>query len=213
MKNKWFKIGMVAVAVAAVALVAFGSAAYAQGPGGDNTAPMFGRGYRMGFGRMGAQHSAAVVTPNELRTAAVSAQEIADLQYMREEEKLAHDIYAAMYAKYGLPIFNNISRSEAQHMSAVKNLLDRYGIADPAAGKAAGEFTNSDLQALYDQLLAQGNLSLNDALKVGVVIEQTDIQDLQTRLAATTQWDVQRVYTNLLRGSQNHLRAFQRFVK
>lgn len=144
---------------------------------------------------------------------ALTANEIAGLQYMREEEKLAHDVYAAMYAKYNLPIFNNISRSEAQHTSAVKNLLDRYGIPDPAAGKAAGEFTNPELQALYDQLMAQGNLSVNDALKVGVVIEQTDIQDLQTRLAATTQWDVQRVYSNLLRGSQNHLRAFQRFVK
>ena len=54
MKNKWFKIGMVAVAVAAVALITFGSVAYAQGPNGDNPAPMFGRGYTMGFGRMGA---------------------------------------------------------------------------------------------------------------------------------------------------------------
>lgn len=169
----------------------------------------------MGFAVAGSAY-AAQTTPapqSAVMTVALSAQEIADLQYMREEEKLAHDVYAAMFAKWGLPIFDNIARSETQHASAVKNLLDRYGIPDPAAGKAAGEFTNPALQALYDQLLAQGSLSVNDALKVGVTIEQTDINDLQTRLAATTQWDVQRVYSNLLRGSQNHLRAFRKFVK
>lgn len=170
----------------------------------------------VGLGIAGSAHAAQTTpAPQSVITAptALSAQEIADLQYMREEEKLARDVYAAMYVKWGLPIFDNIARSETKHMAAVKNLLDRYGIPDPAAGKAAGEFTNPALQALYAQLLAQGSLSVNDALKVGVTIEQTDINDLQTRLAATTQWDIQRVYNNLLRGSQNHLRAFQKFVK
>jgi hypothetical protein len=69
MKNKWLKLGTLAVAVAAVALIALGGAAYAQGPGGDNPAPMFGRGYLMGFGRLGAagpQNSFVAIAAKEL---------------------------------------------------------------------------------------------------------------------------------------------------
>ena len=138
----------------------------------------------------------------------ISSSEEEGLLFMFEEEKLAHDVYMAMYAQWGLPIFQNIANSEATHIDAMQTLLDRYGIANPAAGNGAGEFTNPDLQALYDQLVGQGSQSLADALKVGAAIEEIDIRDLQTRLAQTSSADIQLVYNNLLRGSENHLRAF-----
>jgi hypothetical protein len=138
----------------------------------------------------------------------LSENEEAGLIYMREEEKLAHDVYVTLYAKWGLPLFSNIANSEATHTSAIKILLDRYGIADPAAGNGVGEFTNPTLQGLYDQLVAQGSKSLADALKVGAAIEEIDILDLQTRLAQTGNADIQLVYGNLMKGSENHLRAF-----
>ena len=140
----------------------------------------------------------------------LSADEIAGLIFMREEEKLAHDVYVTFYQEYGLSIFNNIAGSELSHMAAVKTLLDGYGIADPAAGNGVGEFENADLQALYDQLIVQGSQSLSAALKAGATIEEIDIRDLQTRLTATTPADITQVYTNLLYGSYNHLRAFTR---
>jgi hypothetical protein len=135
------------------------------------------------------------------------------LQFMREEEKLAHDVYVTMYKKWGLPIFNNIASAEQKHTDAVVTLLDRYDLADPADGKALGEFTDADLQALYDQLIRQGNESAADALKVGLAIEEIDILDLQDRLAKTDNADIQAVYKNLLAGSENHLRAFARNLK
>ncbi|RPJ24786.1 MAG: DUF2202 domain-containing protein [Chloroflexi bacterium] len=138
----------------------------------------------------------------------LSASEQDDLIFMREEEKLAHDVYVTLYSTWGLPVFQNIANREATHTAAVKLLLDRYGIADPTAGKGFGEFTNPDLQKLYDQLVAQGSKSLVDALKVGAAIEEIDILDLQTRIARTTNADIKLVYNNLLRGSENHLRAF-----
>jgi hypothetical protein len=138
----------------------------------------------------------------------LNADEIAGLQFMREEEKLARDVYLTLYQKWGVAIFNNIASSEATHMASIKTLLDRYGIADPAVGQPIGVFTNPDLQALYNQLIAQGNQSLAAAFQVGVTIEQVDIRDLQTRLASTTHTDIKSVYNNLLRGSTNHLRAF-----
>jgi hypothetical protein len=138
----------------------------------------------------------------------LSASEEAGLIFMREEEKLAHDVYVTLYAQWGLPLFQNIANSEAAHTAAIKTLLDRYGIEDPAAGNALGEFTDPDLQKLYDQLAAQGSQSLAEALKVGATIEEIDILDLQTRLAQTISADIKLVYGNLLRGSENHLRAF-----
>jgi hypothetical protein len=138
----------------------------------------------------------------------LSSSEQEDLIFMREEEKLAHDVYATLYAQWGVPIFQNIANSEETHTAAIKTLLDRYGIADPVAGNGAGEFTNPDLQRLYDQLVTEGSQSLADALKVGVTIEEIDIRDLQTRLEQTSNTEIQFVFSNLLRGSGNHLRAF-----
>ena len=151
-----------------------------------------------------------VVSPAAAATSPLSADEIAGLKFMREEEKLAHDVYATFYQQYGLSIFNTIASSEATHMAAIKTLLDRYGIADPAAGKAVGVFADASLQALYNQLVAQGRQSLSAALKVGGAIEEIDILDLKERLATTTHSDIQQVYTSLLNASYNHLRAFAR---
>ena len=129
------------------------------------------------------------------------------LIFMREEEKLAHDVYLVMYELWGIPIFQNISSSEQSHTEAVKTLLDGYNVPDPAHD-AVGVFTNPELQALYNELVAQGSQSLSDALRVGLAIEEIDILDLQERLAQTDNTDIQHVFNNLLEGSYNHLRAF-----
>jgi hypothetical protein len=131
------------------------------------------------------------------------------LTYMREEEKLARDVYLFLYDEWQSRIFKNISLSEQTHMDAIKTLLDRYGIPDPAADKKQGEFTNSELQALYDQLIRDGGVSLVDALHVGVFIEETDIDDLNAGIGSTTHKDIKTVYSNLLAGSLNHLNAFE----
>ncbi len=142
------------------------------------------------------------------QTAALTSAEKGWLTYIREEEKVARDVYVFLYDVWGSAIFNNISSSEQTHMDAIKNLLDKYGVTDPAAGKGFGEFTNPELQALYDALVAQGSLSLVDALNVGVLIEETDIADINAALALTAKRDIKTVYSNLLRGSNNHLTAF-----
>ncbi len=112
-----------------------------------------------------------------------------------------------LYAQWGLSTFENISRSEQAHTEAIKALLDRYNLSDPAT-ETVGVFTNPDLQALYNDLAARGQTSLSEALKVGAAIEEIDILDLQERLAQTDNADIQQVFNNLLSGSNNHLRAF-----
>ena len=136
----------------------------------------------------------------------LSPEEAAALLFMREEEKLARDVYNTLYEIWGQPTFTNIASSEQMHMDEVKLLLDRYNLADPALDP--GSFTDPNLQALYDQLVAQGSVSLADALKVGAAIEEIDILDLQERIAQTDNADLQQVFNNLMLGSYNHLNAF-----
>jgi len=142
-----------------------------------------------------------------VQAAALSADEISWLTYMREEEKLARDVYIYLYNMHGSTIFYNISNSEQTHMNAIKTLLDRYGIPDPVKDDTPGEFTD-DFAALYKTLTEAGSASLVEALKVGVFIEETDIDDLETGIASTIRRDVSKVYRNLLTGSYNHLDAF-----
>ena len=139
---------------------------------------------------------------------ALTAAEVEHLIYLREEEKLAHDVYVYLFDKWGQWIFQSIAESEQRHMDAVKNLLDKYGLADPAEGNGEGVFTNGDLQKLYDDLIARGTQSELDALYVGATIEDMDIYDLQGILSETDRPDIINVCENLMKGSRNHLRAF-----
>lgn len=131
------------------------------------------------------------------------------LLYLIEEEKLAHDVYTVMYQKYGANVFGNILESESTHQGLVLTLLQARNIADPRSSEI-GVFNNSDLQALYDQLIEQGNKSVTEAYKVGVIIEEKDIADISTQLATATDQDVIDTLESLRKGSENHLRAFNR---
>ena len=138
----------------------------------------------------------------------LSIAEVEGLLYMREEEKLAKDVYLTLYEKWGMSTFQNIANAEQTHMDAVKTLIERYGLEDPSAASDIGVFTNSTLQDLYDQLVETGSQSLGDALRVGAAIEEIDILDLEEYIAQTDKADIQMVYDNLMKGSRNHLRSF-----
>ncbi len=160
----------------------------------------------------GAFVETAVSTPTDI-VPLLSDAERADLLFMREEEKLARDVYLALYEQHGLKIFQNIAASEQTHTNAILNLLDTYGLADPVGANPPGEFVNQDLQALYDQLVATGSQSLVEALRVGTAIEEIDILDLDEAIARTTHADILQVYQRLEAGSENHLRAFIRVLE
>jgi hypothetical protein len=145
---------------------------------------------------------------NSIPKQALNASEAAGLVYMREEEKLAHDVYAKLHIKWGLRIFGNISQSEERHTGMIKLLLDRYELPDPAANNSMGVFQNEGLQTLYSDLIKQGESSLKAALKVGATVEDLDIRDLEKGAAATDNEDLKLVYGNLQRASENHIRTF-----
>ena len=142
----------------------------------------------------------------------LSDAEVKWLKQMREEEKLARDVYVLLGSKWGLQLFTNISASEETHTNAVHSLLSHYGITDPVKDNSVGNFTNSELQALYGKLVSKGEISPSDALMVGATIEDLDIRDLNLALAETQNEEIKVVYKNLQKGSRNHLRAFVRAI-
>jgi hypothetical protein len=132
---------------------------------------------------------------------------------MREEEKMARDVYTTLYAKWGSRPFSNISSSEQTHMDAVLVLLKKYDIADPVGTNGVGVFQNATMQNLYKQLTELGNKSSLDAFKVGATIEDLDIFDLKRLSTQVDNKDILYVYGNLERGSRSHMRAFNRNIQ
>lgn len=145
---------------------------------------------------------------NNLPKETLSAAEKNSLLVMREEEKLAKDVYVTLYKKWNLNIFNNISSSEETHTSAVLSLLQKYDIPDPVGNNAVGVFENTTLQKLYNDLVAQGSVSLLEGVKVGAIVEDLDIYDLNEYMKNVDNQDITYVYQNLTKGSRNHLRSF-----
>lgn len=134
-----------------------------------------------------------------------------DIYYMREEEKVARDVYLTLYDEWGLQVHDNISDSEQSHMDAMLSLIEVYELDDPATD-TVGDFTNSELQDLYDTLVDWGMESNMDSLKAGCRVEERDIQDIEDCIDRTDEATIETVYENLLKGSRNHLRAFYRVL-
>lgn len=164
-------------------------------------------GWGPGPGRGKAPQAGTIPQTNTL-----TPSEAESLTYLREEEKLAHDVYVTLFDTWGHFVFNNISQAEQQHTDATLNMLNRYGLVDPAQPQA-GHFTNGELQHLHDTLVTRGRTSTLEALKVGALIEEVDMQDLDGMIAGTENESLISHYEKLHCGSRNHLRAFVRQIE
>ena len=179
------------------------------GGGGDPSPAMQGQGQ----GGMGLRTPSWTVSADPADPATLSAAETDGLLAMREEERLAHDVYAVSASLWALPVFANIQASEASHSAAMLSLLDRYALSDPLEGLSAGVFKTDAFQALYDSLAARSRLSLIDALQVGCEIEELDMRDIVALMATADNEDILSVYSELLRGSRNHLRSYWKVLQ
>ncbi|MCB0518537.1 MAG: DUF2202 domain-containing protein [Lewinellaceae bacterium] len=147
---------------------------------------------------------------DNLPTETLSEAEKSSILFMREEEKLAMDIYMTLHDKWSTAhAFHNISQSEMTHTDAMLQLIVKYNLTDPVGTNGTGVFVNTTLQTMYDDLVLQGETSLIEALKVGALVEEVDILDLKNALNTfVDNQDVEMVYENLMAASRNHLRAF-----
>jgi hypothetical protein len=139
----------------------------------------------------------------------LSSQEIEDMKFMLEEEKVARDVYELLDQQWSMRVFNNIKQSEQRHMDMMENLLNSYKITYRLSDER-GVFYNQKLQTLYNSLIEKGTKSKQDALEVGKLIEVTDIEDLETAMKQATESEIKEVYSKLIFASNNHLNAFNR---
>jgi hypothetical protein len=146
------------------------------------------------------QNALGPLTPTSLSAA--------ELVFAIEEERVAHDIYAAASARWNLRVFANIADSETRHADALTRLAATIGVKPPVA--KAGVYATAELQSLYDQLIVLVNASATSALQAGALIEETDIADLRRLSAQATDAGSKAVIANLERASVNHLGAFVR---
>ncbi len=143
-------------------------------------------------------------------TPELSQQEKDDILFLREEEKLARDVYLYAFDLYGTQVFYNIAtRGEQSHMDQVLTLIEKYSLTDPASSER-GVFVNNELQELYNSLTEKADLSLQDALIVGATIEDLDIRDIEIFEDRTEKTDFLAVYNALRCGSRNHMRSFDK---
>ena len=163
-----------------------------------------GRGSGSGGGFNGGMNALVSSLPHE----ELSESEIKGLLQMREEEKLARDVYLSLHQDWAHRIFQNIASSEQRHMDAVKTLLDKYNMLDPVIDDTVGVFSDPKIQNLYFELVQKGRISLVHALQVGALIEDLDIFDLKEFILVADNVDIKTVYQNLLKGSRNHMRSF-----
>jgi hypothetical protein len=154
-------------------------------------------GYGGGMNRQATQDASSL-----------DATETENLIYMREEEKLARDVYITLYETWSLPVFDNIAASEETHTTQVEDMLDKYRVTDPVVDDTVGVFVDPHLASLYTTLVDQGSASSLAALYVGAAIEEIDMIDLQEAIDASDNADIRQLYENLMSGSRNHLRAF-----
>jgi len=164
----------------------------------------------------------------------LDAAEETHLVFMREEEKLARDVYLTLASLYpNTSVFLNIGEgSEQTHTDTMRDKLAQFNVSDPNPNtnnlpSSIGVFTGADygwyFNEKYTQLVANAQNSELDALYVGAFIEELDMHDIvycpqvildtnnginDCGLIYTDETPLINSYNSLVDGSKSHLRAY-----
>jgi len=147
----------------------------------------------------------AGVTPAFDSTADLTADEIEFIYAVREDEKVARDLYFSFFGTFGLKPFENIGKAEDNHIKATEKLFDYYEIDYPALSEN-GKFENAIRQKLFDSLLLKGTPEL-EAFKVMAMLEESNIVEYGEVLKTIANPNIKIVIENLARASANHFKA------
>lgn len=203
-------IGGGAVAVGAFAAPALAGNGFGPGPGpasqpGYQQIQGTGTGDRLQIRARDGSHL------NFLAAGTLTEQQRTELAAMAVDEKLNHDLYAEFASMYGLP-FEHLATAEANHLQALRTLMERYGITDPTAGDAAGVFGSASVQGTYKDLLAKGKASEQAALQVAKGLEQQAIARYGDAISGLNAPAAERVYTSLRTAETRHLAAISNWL-
>ena len=185
-----------------------------------------------GYTLLAATMMTAPMTP---ALAALDANEETHLTFMREEEKLARDVYLTLADMYpNASVFQNIAEgSEQTHTDTMRDKLAQFNLPDPNPNTnnlpgSIGVFTGADYGAYFTEkfniLVNWGSNSELDALYAGAFIEELDMHDIimcpkivsdlkgiaedECGLGYTDERPLINAYSSLLDGSESHLRSY-----
>jgi len=145
-------------------------------------------------------------------TSALTEEQKDRLFFIYQEEKVARDVYIYLGNLYEEEsTFASIQLSEQRHIDAAQQLCVNYGIDISMVDESAnGNFEVDYLQDLYQTCIDLGSESLLEALKVGKLVEETDIGTLTESITSMDMPDdVIRTYEVLREGSYNHLESYE----
>ena len=166
----------------------------------------------------------------------LDAGEETHLIFMRQEEKLARDVYLTFAEWYPhLSVFNTIATiSEQTHTDTMREKLAQFNVPDPEPdadvlpemiGVFTGEPSGTFFNETYRELTKEGSLSELNALYGGAFIEELDMHDIvlcphiivemdngigdgECGLEYTDETALINSLSSLLDGSESHLRAY-----
>lgn len=148
----------------------------------------------------------ASVAPVLTVTASLSADEIEFLFALREDEKMARDLYTVFAAKYSTaPQIDRIAAAENSHIAYVEAVLDYYEISYPAM-TAAGLFEDAKRQAIYNEL-ADKSGTLLEVYATMAAVEEESVSAYKSVQSEITNENIALVITNMIKASSNHLKA------
>ncbi len=177
--------------------------------------------------------SSALAGRKDQQDARLDAVEASHLTFMREEEKLARDVYLTLAGLYpNQAAFDTIAMtSEQTHTDTMRDKLAQYDLPDPnpeanEVPASIGAFLGTEwgwyFSEKFNELTSQGRKSELDALYVGAFIEELDMNDIAVcpqvmidagypdpcGLEYTDERALINGYSSLIDGSESHLRAF-----
>lgn len=187
-------------------------------------------------GASGAMAKGGKVVSASIDEVVLDANEQTHLMFIREEEKLARDVYLTLGTMYpDSAIFGNIDDSEQAHMDAVKAIIEKYGLQDPSTNDNIGAYTSEDygwyFTEKFNLLVERASISELEALYVGAFIEELDMMDInqcpqvivetdngindvsECGKIYTDNSDVAKLYVSLLDGSDSHLEGYVKNIE
>ncbi len=113
-----------------------------------------------------------------------------------QDEYMARSEYDLMMEKFDVSRpFSNITGAEEMHINALEDLFETYDLTIPK--------DESQIYVLEPE-------SLQDNYEMGISAEIANIEMYEHFLSQSLPSDVRIVFEHLKRGSENHLKAFQR---
>lgn len=128
--------------------------------------------------------------------------------WMREESKVARDLYTFLFNRWGIPVFKKKMVKEQVNMDRSLTIINKYGLTDPIVKDEQGIYSKENFRQMYVELAMRGNSSLPEALRAAAITEELDIMELEDALQNTiTNPDLKSIYNTMAVSSRNHLRA------